>query len=561
MIDIQVSNFRGVASGAVTLDRVALVAGVNGQGKSSFAQAAQAALTGNFAPGLNVRKNEATRLIHRGASEGAAKVTYPDGHGMVRWPSTDFATAGKVPSISGFAAGFTRYTAMTDKDRAAILGEYLQTTPSKAELSTALAAALTNAGLKYSIEEVTAIVTTVENEGYDIAEKRCKDAATRAKGAWGATTGANYGSKIALTWMPEGYDQFSLQSSTPEALKEAIQDLQERHKVAVGRAAVAAVDTAPLEESAKLVPGQEEKVAVLQSKYDAAAQAQVDHASNRPPEPARLGQPPKHCPHCDGEIDIVGGELRKAVGGPTQEEIDAQQQKLTEWQDEGARLRDEARKLQGELSEAKSALAKSQSDAKRLTDIKANQGADGKAEKPETLEADIKAKQEQMAAIEAYNKARKYAADVVSNTAIADVLAPDGIRKQKLQAGLSNINNALASMAQIASWKAAFIADDLSVRYGEFPFEVCSESEKYRANLMLQLAFAHMDSSPVCVIDAADILDANGKNGLFALLQADNNRSFLVCMTVSTKDKVPNLARFGMGKSYWIEGGTIKELE
>ena len=132
MIEITVSGYRGVNHATVALNRVALVAGLNGQGKTSFSQAAAAALTGVFAPGLSIKKSEANALVYRGSqSESMAKASFAEGTGSMRWPSCEYATSGQVPAVSHFAAGVSKLPLLDDKERARVLAEYLQTLPTR----------------------------------------------------------------------------------------------------------------------------------------------------------------------------------------------------------------------------------------------------------------------------------------------------------------------------------------------------------------------------------------------------------------------------------------------
>ena len=68
------------------------------------------------------------------------------------------------------------------------------------------------------------------------------------------------------------------------------------------------------------------------------------------------------------------------------------------------------------------------------------------------------------------------------------------------------------------------------------------------------------DDSSAVIIDEADMLDNDGRNGLFAALGASELRA-LVCMTFNRRDQVPNLGAAGMGQAYWIKGGIAEKIE
>ena len=70
---------------------------------------------------------------------------------------------------------------------------------------------------------------------------------------------------------------------------------------------------------------------------------------------------------------------------------------------------------------------------------------------------------------------------------------------------------------------------------------------------------ARLDNSAMVVIDAADVLDGTTRSGLFALLE-DSGLPALVCMTLTRREQVPDLAAAGLGQSYWLEGGNCTAL-
>jgi hypothetical protein len=62
-----------------------------------------------------------------------------------------------------------------------------------------------------------------------------------------------------------------------------------------------------------------------------------------------------------------------------------------------------------------------------------------------------------------------------------------------------------------------------------------------------------VESAPLIVVDAADILDGPGRAGL---MRALGGLRALVTMTYDTRDKMP-AARDGFAV-YWVEGGTAR---
>ena len=70
---------------------------------------------------------------------------------------------------------------------------------------------------------------------------------------------------------------------------------------------------------------------------------------------------------------------------------------------------------------------------------------------------------------------------------------------------------------------------------------------------------AQLDGSAMVVLDAADVLDGPTRSGLFALLE-EAGLPALVCMTLSRREQLPDLAAAGLGASWWIEDGVAQPL-
>lgn len=553
MIHIQVSAFRGVKQADIALNRVALVGGHNGHGKSSLTQAVQAALTGIFSPGMNLKKNEAQILVNRDVAgqQSAAKVTFDGGASVtMNWPSCERGESGVTPQVSVFAAGVTKLTAMKDADRAASLTHYLQSEPTEAELRAELNTRSVDP------DAVKAVCDAVKMDGYDITEKRMREQASRTKGAWGQVTGRTWGSKIAFEWVPEGYDAFTLKVPV-ESIRNEIANLQEQYSLAVGAEAVASTNVAELEASAARLPEytvQRDKIAKLVQ--DEAERGQ-QHQAKRPPPPLMSGLPPQKCPHCQGELEVTQGAVKPYAGGPSQEEVNESVRKMDEWAAEDKRLRESYGNLKAQLKTAEDNVARAKADAEKA---KAVHAAPKATTSSEHLQALINSKQNHLQAVSDVAKSRELARKVEDDLIIADILSADGLRKKKLSQKLSAFNGTLKVMCDVAGFETVFITDDLKIRYGAYPYELRSEGEKYRVNAILQVAMADKDGSPIIVMDGMDILDVSGKNGIFKLINKDATRHYLICMTAASPDKLAPLKKFGLGTTYWIENGQTREV-
>ena len=158
-----------------------------------------------------------------------------------------------------------------------------------------------------------------------------------------------------------------------------------------------------------------------------------------------------------------------------------------------------------------------------------------------------------------YNEALRVHRNILENQAIINVLEPEGIRRRSLEKGLADFNGRLECLCHLAGWSDVCVDGDMSVNYAGRPFVICSESEKFRTVVTLQIAIAEYDGSAAVVIDAADILDNRGRAGLLKLLSHMSYCSF-VGMMASKPTATPSLKKLKIGRKYWVEAGNCEEV-
>jgi hypothetical protein len=149
---------------------------------------------------------------------------------------------------------------------------------------------------------------------------------------------------------------------------------------------------------------------------------------------------------------------------------------------------------------------------------------------------------------------------IVGNDRVLTILAPGGLRAKKLARVLDLFNSAqLAPLCAAAGWRAATLDAEMTIAYGGRPYRRLSTSEQYRVRAVVAVAMARIDGSDMVVLDAADVLDGTTRSELFALLD-EAQLPALVCMTLTRKEQVPDLAAIGAGCSYWISSGICEPL-
>ena len=148
---------------------------------------------------------------------------------------------------------------------------------------------------------------------------------------------------------------------------------------------------------------------------------------------------------------------------------------------------------------------------------------------------------------------------LAQNVLIVSTLAADGLRQQVLSRVLEGVNADLSGMAEKSGWGAVTITDEMTVQYRGRDYRLLSASEQFRCRVTLQLYIAQRDGSGAVVIDAADILDRGGRNGLFKMLRGYPLPA-VVCMTLNAPEDAPNLKKAGIGMAYWVADHTAVEL-
>ena len=158
-------------------------------------------------------------------------------------------------------------------------------------------------------------------------------------------------------------------------------------------------------------------------------------------------------------------------------------------------------------------------------------------------------------------------ANIALNQEFVGLLAPTGVRQQKLAEKVGEFNGNLKGLCKLAGWKLVELdAETLTMSYGGYQYRWLSDGAKYRVRTILQIAMAQMDGSDLFICDGADILDSGpplngvtrGRPGLFKLL-IGLGLPALVLMTAKGKEEVPDLTKVGVS-SYWIEEGTVNLL-
>lgn len=555
----QIRNYRGAAEADIEIRNIVLIAGENAQGKSSTLAGIAAAATGLAIP-QGFTKGNAARLIREGADEGFIALKSDAGRRSIAFPSAECTSAGTAPYASVYAAGLFSILDFDAKDRAKALIELLKAEPSRDDLGKAFI----EAGI--GSDEDTAIVdqvwTKIEAVGWDGAHKAATDRGAKLKGAWEEVTGKKYGSKVAEGWTPEGWLPEHGAEDT-DGLATKLATARTALEAAISNAAVDQTEHARRAEGAARADEMQKSLTQAETELGLARTALEAAEKDLAKLPTGAGYAGIPCPHCGEKVvtsRTASGatELHKAQ--PDISDADKKKQRLAIADAEGvvSRWKGEVGTKQAEVGRAEAALATAQADALWLVDhpVKEGAGADVPAARQAVADAE-----QLINLIAKRNRAASRHAEVAQNQTMIDLLAPQGLRQKKLADVIDAFNGSrLHPLCETAAWRPVSVEADLSVSYGGRPYALLSASEQWRVRAIVQIATAQLDGSELILLDAADILTKQGRNGLFALLMSLDLPA-VVAMSFSASVNVPDLAGKGAGCSYWISEGTAALLD
>ncbi len=552
-MDIKIQNFRGIDDAALTIEPMVLVCGTNMAGKSSIAQAVALAITGTVVPDGLVKSN-AGMLVRAGTGGASITITHEAQSMTVTWPQGKVKTTGdKPPSSSPFAAGIQSIVDMKPVEVASTMIERLKALPNFKALSDALEP------IGVPVDQITLLWQMVTDHTWDNALAQVKESGIKFKGRWEHITGERYGSAKGGIWQPADWAS-DLAGASEAALQAQVTEQREFLDGQIATSAISASERERLQNLAALVPSRVDAKNAAANAVKAARilkiRADDELAAMPPPGAAEHGVA---CPHCGAEVVIAGRALRAPKPAPTAEEaaaINAKRQPFLEHARDSTAGLEAAEEVERTTT---AALREAQQAAERLRTLGQD---DGDEEDPESINrarTALATAEKRLAAFKAKTEADRLHRNIGVNAQIQEVLDPRGLRTTHLKAALGKFNATLEALCKAGEWGTVEIGEDMAITYARRPWILLSESERFRTRATLQVAMAEADGSDLLIIDAADILDRTGRNGLFSMLKAAGKRS-LITMTMNKAADVPDLSKAGLGTSYWIEGARLQPL-
>src|SRR3990167_4158680 len=536
---IVVSNYRSCEAADIHLTPLALVGGMNGNGKTSLVRAFRAALTQE--PVLpderaaGITKLNAQRLVTIGAAAGKVELVADSGEAIaIEYPKCVItANSSGAPRSSSLASGLIDFASINRIDRARLIGGYIDGIPAVEELQSAMEE------IGYKQSTIDAMWKNIIDEGvktwsdgWDASHFKVVEHGKTLKGQWReAANNETWGSTKSEAWKHPG--MAGIAASEDEAT--LADDLDRAERAVEGAQKAAGRDEAILDGwRADVSAGQAIDVEKLRAAATAARERRTKALDARDATPRPEDQALElECPHCHERsglrIERVAASTKYSLAMLAKPLSDAERQAMRE---NRIRVESEVSNSELDLSAAQNTLTNGQrivekgirARASLATVEKENNAAGGADVARAKLERDLCKSR-----LNAYTKTKRAATlhrQILMNVKLIDLLAIDGLRRRKLERGLAVLNSRLADLCTIAKWGLVALSNELDATYrdsrGTWLYTECSDGHQLRVRATLKVAFAEIDKSDAIAIDRAETADKDGMNGLLRLLKAAN---------------------------------------
>lgn len=559
MLEFEVNNFMGCQKADVIADKISFICGLNHQGKTSFLTAVKAALTGTPIV-LGLRKTDLGMLVYTGKASANVKISNnvcddENQNVAITYPKAELSTEGKnPPTASKIAAGVESLIDFPAKQRSEFIRELTHSVPTKADLSEFFKE-------RYLTKEkvVESVWQKVDQDGFEASLERAKDTGRALKQQWSTVTGEAYGSQKAETWQPQGWTS-DLVDTSEESLQADLTGLQAELEEMISKQAIDENELEKLKETASDSVLANLKIERDKNLTNLAMQKKTFYETKRELDalPIFDDSGKQACPHCGGSLAIVSGKIVE-FKEPTQQEKDENNKKRQELTEKMNKEETEVKRLEGIYTVSVSKVEETEKANKKLYELQKKSGGTVAQRDIDLKREAIRKAQEGISAFKAAKEAARLAQNIKENQIIIDALDMSGIRQKSMVKGLKAFNDAVSEICDCAGWAPVKVDTDLTILMDERPYILLSESEKMRCRISLQVAVAKFNNDNILVVDGAELLDKNGKNGFLKMLYMYDFHA-LVGMMCSDPTKAPRGIDCGI-RSYWVENGLFEEIK
>ena len=542
-MQIEIKNFLGVEDAVIPLiDKPLAVIGPNASGKSSMWLAIAGILSRNTNP-MGLTAASGRPYIHDDHDQGEVTLD-DDGTALRRWTLTEkgmrVMPEAETDSLT-HCLGLTDFVQAKAAERTKVWEECFL--PPNEELL-----ALIGTNLSELIAEEAVVEDVLRELGSTPWAKVCavyESKRQESKRQWEEYSGVRYGANKADTWTPKGWKSEWDQVTVAES-KTRLEEWREALRMLLAVQVVQEADVERAAEAREQIPDLEKKVRVEADQLEAALQhgkiVQEKYKVIRDQGLVAKNEINTHnaatpkkketvaCPSCKSELVIGPGQKLtldtderafqailsnwKTVGDQMHSELEGLRAR-------GVEILREKQPIDREIAEIKKEhlLATARAEAAR----RAAKLGEGEVETDKTRRQQAEAEQavdDAKAAtylIESKTNARNAHISALSYDAIAKALGPQGIRARALQGPMDALERYLDTLADLSEWPQVRIDRTYEVKIGPRYGKLSSESERWRANFMIQCAIALVKKEKRVVVDRADILDASSARQLWRL--------------------------------------------
>ncbi len=552
---LNTENWLGTPSVDLTLTPFTLLCGPNGAGKTSLLEAINFGLFGAM-PRSADKKADLPTLLSRGATSGTVTVEIA-GRAITRSIKTGQIGKVAVPALPDLAPWILSpgtFSARPEGERRKQLSTLLEVkaTPD------AIGERLAKAGLPPSM--VTELKTEYQRAGFAAAEKKAKERASEARGAWQTITGANYGSKVADGWQPDEAEAAPSAAERDEATTALATVTGEiaglNQAIGAASRAMASDTRAALTTEVERLPKWIEAQTRGQARYTE-LQAKIIELT---PKAASNGGTTTPCPHCAKPVVIDAGHLRK----PT-DAVESPVEAHTQLRD----AKGELETVNADLARCRTAIAAGDAAKARLAAAEGDVGTD-----VDQLRAELEQKTSRQASLAALVRihasklereqstlgaALKASIEhklVVDYSKAAELLSANGIPSIIVAQTLGPVNELLEKASAAARWPTVRIDAEMELWFGETPYGLASESECWRMDAAMAFVLAELTGLRVLVLDRLDVLvdtpaESNRSNVLRWLHGlAGDGWQVIAAASLKEAPKIPNCT------AIWLDART-----
>jgi energy-coupling factor transporter ATP-binding protein EcfA2 len=521
---VTVKGLLGI-SGTATIEiehkKITLLCGDNAQGKSNLINLTKAAMFPRAIPPSMTIKDYGKAIINLACKEGSVTLEAPGLTRVVAYPTCEVKTIKGSQSIKfdEFAAQEISLPYLSTAQRGKWLADMLGARPTRKELEAEFEPLNISEAAQKRILDV--YISSGPETAHKVADDFRKELTTEFK----ALTGEQWYVNKGIQFKPKGYS---------DDLEKCAVDELERKVVETEKAYFEARDMAALYRAA----GDKEALLAEVEKWTATVLEREQSVKTATASTVKVQREKEllTCGSCGISGTIVGTKLvKQEKSAPAPEPTP------------GTLSLDHA---QASLGNAQMALGVAKGNLDRAEGVGEYVDAQPFSDAWDLARVRLQAQKTKLASIALHYK-------ILGMQQAMEVVSPDGMAKAKLLIGVKQFNKTLREYSELAGWETVQIDANLNLRYDEKAYHphILSESERWRADTIFQIAYCMATEQELICIDRADIVVSEAhRGGLFNLLY-QLEATALVGMAIDPEIVPPDL--HCAGRTYLVEAGAV----